>query len=189
MSKKTSDSYTMGIRLDETESELLDKYALMLKKKKSQILKEAFRFWIMTRDNVENREFIFFPKPVIKRFFENTNEATIKEYAKEHSERFLGEFKILMLDKKGEITVEDLVVNLNQVFNIGLLNWFRVFEAKLDKEKKSMQIYGLHSMDLNFSNFLKEFIVNILDKGFNFHLNSCDESIMENAIHLTFIKK
>ena len=189
MSKKVSESHTMGIRLDTAENFLLEKYSSLLNKKKSQILKEAFRYWVMTQKNIENREFLLFPKPVIISFFRDTDQKIIRGYAKEQSEKFLGEFKIMMLEKGRNETIDNLILNLNEVFSIGLLKWFSTFEAKFDKNSKHIQIYGLHSMNKNFSLFLIEFLSGVLSKGFNFELMSTDDTINDNAIHLNFEEK
>ena len=188
MPKESSESQTMGIRLNARDYAFLEDFSKKLNMKKSQIVKEALRAWMISQNTFENRDFALIPKSLLKSFFTDASTDSIRRYASEQGENFLANLKIIMLMRKKEATIENLVPDLNDIFSFELMNWFSSFDVNFDKNARQIQIYGLHSQNQNFSFFLKEFFSFILTRGFSFQLDSFDESITESAIHLTFTK-
>ena len=189
MSKKNE--IFLATRVNETLMKQIDGYCADYKITKSKLLRKAILYFLKfsQQDDKTYHPMMIFSKQELTFMFEHLNENELKEYArlsfdmgqmsKEHFAETLAE------GQKIEVRPRFFMRSLNtEVFSHYGQNWFQKLEYSF--RSNTLQIAGIHNLNLNFSIFFKYLMVNYL--GNHDYILSI-ENLKENKVILVFSKE
>jgi hypothetical protein len=176
-------SKTLGIRLDEETEQMLDNLTESMSMNKSQLLKMAFHEWAHIKRAIQQENKILCDRILLSRLFSNLAEDQIPEIAEAMSEHIISIIKIRQIETNTEETLPQFLQNYTNFAGRDGAGWYHKINHTLN-EDGNVTIYGLHSLNRNFSLYQSQLLSRILEKKFCYI--SQDARVTENSIILQY---
>jgi len=158
-------SKTLGIRLDEETEELLDRLTESMNMNKSQLLKTAFHEWAHIKRGIQQENMILCNRVLVQGLFNSLTEDQISPIAEAMSEHIISVIKIRQIETHTEETLEMFLQNYTTFSGREGAGWYQKIDYTITDD--AVTIYGLHSLNKNFSTYQAQLLTRILDKKFN----------------------
>ena len=178
-------SHVMSIRFDEETYDKLKIFAKERGVKKSRLLKDAFNRLM----SLEDKQMILAPFNIGRKFmraiFTMLTEDNVKDLALKVGERWLEFLKIRIIDNKMDKSINSLLSILKEGVGPSNANWFEKIDFR-ELDNGNVIVYGIHSLNENFSLFLKFFLFHLMKNQFNYELIEKPDNISRRTIELEF---
>jgi hypothetical protein len=176
---------TLGIRLDDETEALLDSLSETMNLKKSQLMKQAFNEWAVIKQSLQAENKILCDRILLAHLFRLIPEDAISEIAETMSEHIISIIKIRQIENNLEESIEMFLQNYTTFSSLERSGWFQNIDYTVDEGGK-VSIYGIHSLNHQYSRYASELISRILLKKFNYVQK--EGRTTDNSIILEFIK-
>ncbi|MBD3253545.1 MAG: hypothetical protein GF383_00550 [Candidatus Lokiarchaeota archaeon] len=183
--KSKKQSYIMSLRLDEDTYQKIDAISKEKNINKSELLRNSFNEWVNLKEVLIKSDTMLIGKNLLKGLLNFANEHEIRNLAKDIAKVWLNEFNIHIIDKKAKKDLDSMLLTFKDGIGPSEANWFeKVNYVRTDKN--SILIYGIHSLNYNFSLFVKSFLEYLMKKQFKFVLNQESSNISDTTIRIDF---
>jgi hypothetical protein len=177
-------SKTLGIRLDEETEEMLDTLTKSMNMNKSQLLKTAFHEWAHIKRAIQQENKILCDGALLSKLFGSLTEDQIPDIAEAMSEHIISILKIRQIETDTEETLPKFLQNYTTFTGRLGAGLYQKIDYTLN-EDGGVTIFGLHSLNKNFSIYQSQLLSRILKKKFSY--TSQDTRVTENSIILQYI--
>jgi hypothetical protein len=177
-------SHTMGLRIDDLMYQKLEELSQEMNMKKSQLLKHAFMRFVNQYDSSQRENMITVEKTTFGMLLNEISSEKIIEIGNIAGEKMAGMIQMRLLQVKEELSI-DKFMKRNDEFFAGAFGWFHSIKSNIP-DTNSLQIYGNHSFNRNFSIFVKELLKSLIKELFGYELDSEKSEIRINLINLFF---
>lgn len=178
-------SKTLGIRLDEETEKLLDSLSETMNMKKSRLMKQAFHEWALIKQQIQTENKILCDRILLAQLFRIIPDENISEIAETVSEHIISIIKIRQIERNLEESIETFLNNYTTFSSLQRSGWFQNIDYTIDEDGK-ISIYGIHSLNHQYSKYASELISKILLKKFNYVQK--EKRTTDNSIILEFIQ-
>jgi hypothetical protein len=178
-------SKTLGIRLNEETEEMLDSLSETMNLKKSQLLKRAFREWVMIKQSIQRENMILCDRLLLAFLFKTLPDDEICQIAETMSEHIISIIRIRQIERGLEETIEEFLQNFTRFNNTQHSGWFQKMDYTLYPDGK-ISIYGFHSLNQQYSKYASELITRIISKKFGYEPTGESPRVTENSIILEY---
>jgi len=176
----------VGIRLDETTFENIEKLSKSMNLDKSNLLKTAFNEWVLIKEAVQLDNLILINKLLFSLIIKEVTEEKIKDIASIMSDYVLSLIKIRQIKLQEENDLKSFLDNFTRIASKERFWWFNSIGYTISDNKVS--IYGFHSLNSNYSTYIKELLKLMLKKEYDLLLIKDSLQVTENTIVLEFIR-
>jgi len=153
----------IGLRVDEETEEMLDSLSETMDLKKSQLLKRAFREWVTIKQSIQQKNMILCERLLLESLFKAAPEVELQQIAETMSEHIISLIRIKQIESNVDETLEQFLINFTRFNSMQFSGWFQKIDYTLDQDGK-IRIYGFHSLNKQFSNYIAKIITIILSK-------------------------
>ena len=181
----TNPGKTMGIRLDETTFEKIEKLSKSMNLNKSNLLKTAFNEWALIRESIQLDNLILINKLLFSLIINEITEEKIKNIASIMSDHVLSLIKIRQIKLQEENDLKSFLDNFVRIASKERFGWFNSIGYTICENKVS--IYGFHSLNSKYSTYIKELLKLILKKEYDLLITKDTLQVTENTIVLEFL--
>ncbi len=184
--KKTNkQSSVMSIRLDNETYEKLKRIALETGIKKSKILKTSFNKWTNLNESPMFLNSMNVGSYFMRNLFGLISENELKDLGNLLGEHWINIIKIRLIDEQLKKDMNSLLLIFTEGIGPNQANWFdKISYRILDSE--NVIIYGIHSLNKNFSVFFKTLLEYLMKKQFNYILIEQSSNISDKTVELEF---
>ena len=184
--KKTNkQSNVMSIRLDKETYDKLKRIALETGIKKSKILKTSFNKWTNLKESPMFLNSMNVGIYFMKNLFDLISENELQDLGNSLGEHWINIIKIRLIDEHLKKDMNSLLLIFTEGIGPNQASWFdKISYRILDNE--NVIIYGIHSLNKNFSVFFKILLEYLMKKQFNFILIEESSNISDKTVELEF---
>lgn len=176
-------SKTLGIRLDEETEEMLDRLTETMNMNKSRLLKTAFHEWAHIKRAIQQENKILCDRALLSGLFSSLTEDQIPGIAEAMSEHIISIIKIRQIETSTEETLGKFLQNYTAFSGREGAGWYQKIDYTLT-EDGGVTVYGLHSLNKNFSTYQSELLTRILRKKFGYAPH--ERRVTENSLILEY---
>lgn len=187
MPKKTesNESHVMSIRLDKGTYERLKKISKETGVKKSKLLRTSFNNWTKLTKSPMLLNSLNIGKYFMRKILALLNENELQELSNDMGENWINILKIRLIDMEIKEDMNSLLSIFTEGLSPPLKNWFDKINYRI-LENGNVIIYGIHSLNRNFSLFFKFFVKYLMKEQFNYDLIEKSDNITKNTVELKF---
>jgi len=182
---KSNESHVMSIRLDKGTYERLKKISRETGIKKSKLLRTSFNNWTNLTKSPMLLNSMNLGKNLMRKLFALINENELQELGNYLGEHWINILKIRLIEEQLKKDMNSLLSIFTEGIGPTLANWFDKVSYRI-LENENIIIYGIHSLNENFSKFFKFFVRYLMKKQFNYDLIEKSDNISENTVELEF---
>lgn len=184
MEEESKKSHALGVRLNSKQYEDLLDFTHEFHLKKSQVLKKAFDEWIALKKSFMDENIILISKALFREILAIISEDELMRIGQIMANNFISRLHFKFLNKKGGIKLLDFLERA--LVNLGPEGhaWFDDISFKF-LDNRELVIFGSHSINENFSKYMKAVLSPIMNKLFTHEL--IESRISNNTIELKFI--
>ena len=183
--KKSKDSHVMSIRFDGKTYKKLEELSKEKNMKKSKLIKTAFNKWTNLNKSPLLFDSINLGKFFMRNLFNLISEEKLKDLGNDLGEHWIDILKIRIIDKQ----MEKNMISLLSVFKEGIgpnqASWFEKIDFRV-LDTGNVIVYGIHSLDQNFSLFFKFFTAYLMKRQFNYDLIEKPDNLSKKTVELEF---
>jgi len=179
-------SKTIGLRVDEETEEMLDSLSETMNLKKSQLLKRAFHEWVTIKQSIQRENMILCERLLLASLFKALPDDELQRIADTMSEHIISLIRIKQIENNIDETLEQFLTNFTSFNSTQHSGWFQKIDYTLDQDGK-ICIYGFHSLNKQFSNYVAELFTMILSKKFGYLPIGESSRVTENSIIVEYI--
>jgi hypothetical protein len=184
MEEESKKSHALGVRLNNKQYEHLIDFTQEFHLKKSQVLKKAFDEWIALKKGFLDENIILISKTLFREILAIINDDELIRIGKMIAKNFISRLHFKFLSKEGGIKILDFLERM--LVNLGPEghSWFDDMSFKF-LDNHELVIFGSHSINENFSKYMKTVLSPIMNDLFKYEL--IESHISNNTIELKFI--
>jgi len=184
MEKESKKSHAMGVRLNDTQYEHLLDFTQEFHLKKSQVLKKAFDEWIALKKSFMDENIILISKALFREILAIISEDDLIRIGQMMANNFISRLHFKFINKEGGIKILDFLERA--LVNLGPEGhaWFDDISFKF-LDDREVVIFGSHSINKNFSKYMKTVLSPIMKELFKYKL--IESHISNNTVELKFI--
>jgi hypothetical protein len=184
MKEESEKSYALGVRLNSKQYEHLLEFTQEFHLKKSQVLKKAFDEWIAIKKSFLNENIILISKTLFREILTIISEKEVMRIGQIMAKNFISRLHFKFLNNEGGIKMLDFLERV--LVNLGPEGhaWFDDISFKF-LDNRELVIFGSHSINENFSIYIKAVLHPIMNKLFMYEL--IESRVSNNTIELKFI--
>ena len=185
MAKKNKESYVMSIRLDKETYQRLNQISNETNIKKSKLLKSSFNEWINLKKIFLKSNSVIVGKNLLKSLFEFATLDNLKELSQTIAENWLNKINIRLIDMRIKRDLDSMLSTFSEGIGPNEANWFDEINYQT-LDNGNVLIYGIHSLNKNFSIFFKFFLEYLMKKQFNQITVEDSSNISDTTVELEF---
>jgi len=184
MDEESKKSHALGVRLNDEQYEHLLDFTQEFHLKKSQVLKKAFDEWIALKKSFLDENIILISKTLFREILAIINDEELIRIGQILAKNFISRLHFKFLSKEGGIKMIDFLERM--LVNLGPEghSWFDEMSFKF-LDNRELVIFGSHSINENFSKYIKTVLSPIMNELFDYELLESHTS--NNTIELKFI--
>ncbi|MBD3193879.1 MAG: hypothetical protein GF317_02410 [Candidatus Lokiarchaeota archaeon] len=184
MKEESKKSHAFGVRLNNKQYENLLDFSHEFHLKKSQVLKKAFDEWIALKKSFMDENIILISKALFQEILAIISDDEIIRIGQMMANNFISRLHFKFMNNEGGIKMLDFLDRA--LINLGPEGhaWFNDISFKF-LDNREIVIFGSHSINKNFSKYIKTVLHPIMKELFKYKL--IDSHISNNTIELKFI--
>ncbi|TFG07255.1 MAG: hypothetical protein EU539_05440 [Promethearchaeota archaeon] len=183
--KSSKQSRIMSLRMDEETYQKLSKISQENNIKKSELLRNSFNEWINIKKILLKSDSMIVGKDFLKGIFNFADEEGIINLGKNIAEIWINEFNIHLIDTQAKKDFNSMLTVFTEGIGPNEANWFDKINFRKIADNKIL-IYGIHSLNKNFSLFFKSFLEHLLATQVGSILIQESSNISDTTIRLEF---
>lgn len=184
--KSHKKSNTISLRVDNDTYHKLNQISKENNIKKSELLRKSFNEWINFKKFLMKSDSMILGQNFIRGLFDIADKQGIIELGKNIAEIWINEINIHLIDMNVKKDLDSMLSNLTDGIGPDEANWFDKITF-LKKDNDIIRIYGIHSLNMNFSLFFKSFLEYLMKEQFKMELNQKASNISNTTLRLEFI--
>lgn len=183
--KFSKQSYIMSLRLDKETYQKLSQISQENNINKSELLRNSFNEWINIKKVLIKSDSMIIGKNFLKGLLNSVDEKNIIDLGKKIAEVWINEFNIHLIDMKAKEDLNSMLTIFTNGIGPNEANWFeKINYQKMDNDK--ILIYGIHTLNNNFSLFFRSFLEYLMAIQFGFILIQKPSNISDTTIRFEF---
>ncbi|MBD3197028.1 MAG: ribbon-helix-helix protein, CopG family [Candidatus Lokiarchaeota archaeon] len=182
-----SESHVMSLRMDNEMYKELDELSKKYEVNKSQILKQAFEEWDSIKKHALEENLIIVGRPFLGKLLTHIEPQQIEELSKFTAKNLGAKIRFQLIDKDVNIEITRFLDFFIEGSGKKSFAWFNNISYKFT-EDEDVILFGNHSVNHNFSLYVKGLLKHLILDLFDYQLREEDCRISTNTIHLFFEK-
>ena len=171
----------MGIRLDKETEEQIETISASLNLKKSQLLRRAFKEWVKTREKISEQNMMLCENLLVASLFEHLEDDKINPVANLMADLIISKIRIGQIKRKAvNEAIPEFLKDWTTLLSPERFGWFDDINFSYDSDNK-ITVYGLHSLNLQYSKYAVKLISLILSKMYGYQSDATTLNVTENS--------
>jgi hypothetical protein len=184
MEEESEKSHALGVRLNSKQYEHLLDFTHEFHLKRSQVLKKAFDEWIAIKKSFMDENIILISKTLFREILAIISDDELMRIGQMMANNFISKLHFKFLNNEGGIEILDFLERALANFGSEGNSWFDDISFKF-LDNRELVIFGSHSINENFSKYMKTILYPVMNKLFEYEL--IESRISNNTIELKFI--